>query len=136
MTRNKLYVFLSTACTVGLVWLIIAYNRNISGEVDGGVCLFKRITSLPCPSCGSSRSVLALLKGDLSGAFRLNPFGFIVLAVMVTTPVWIIIDLIYQKATLFSFFTKAESFLSRKWVAVSGVLIVLLNWIWNIYKGA
>ncbi len=135
MTRNKLYVFLSAACTVGLVWLIITYNINFFGKDINGVCLFKKITSLPCPSCGSTRSVLSLLKGDLSGAFLLNPLGFIILAVIVIAPVWILYDVIFRKATLYRFFGKAELFLQRKWVAISAILIVILNWIWNIYKG-
>jgi Protein of unknown function (DUF2752) len=36
------------------------------------VCLFRRITSLPCPSCGMTRAFVALGHGDLHRALGLN----------------------------------------------------------------
>ena len=33
-------------------------------------CLFRRLTGLSCPGCGSQRVAHALLPGDLAGAFR------------------------------------------------------------------
>lgn len=41
--------------------------------VFGYVCPFKRLTGLPCPGCGMTRAYLALLRGDISGAFQLHP---------------------------------------------------------------
>ena len=135
MNRNRLYVLLSAACAIGFIWLAITYNRIVTNESEIGVCLFKRITSLACPSCGSTRSVLSVLKGDISGAILWNPFGFILVAVLFISPVWFLYDLIRDKATLYKFYVGTEHFLQRKRVAISVILIVLLNWIWNIYKG-
>jgi len=135
MSRNKLYTLLSAACAVGFIWLAITYSRSTWNEIDPGVCLFKRLTNVPCPSCGSTRSVLSLLQGDFWGALYWNPFGFILMAILVIAPLWILFDLVSRKATLFNFYTKAELFLNRKWVAITAVLIVLMNWIWNISKG-
>jgi len=33
---------------------------------------------VPCPGCGSTRAVLALLHGDLEGVVRYNPLGPVV----------------------------------------------------------
>ena len=38
-------------------------------------CLFKTVTTLPCPSCGLTRSGLAMGQGDWLAAFRLHPLG-------------------------------------------------------------
>ena len=38
-------------------------------------CAFARLTHVPCPGCGSTRSSIALLHGDLEGVFRYNPLG-------------------------------------------------------------
>ena len=135
MGRNKLYVLLSAACAAGYVWLAITYNKIVLNSIEPGICMFKRITSIPCPSCGSTRSVLSLLKGDFTGALLLNPFGIIIMAVLIISPVWISYDVISRKGTLYNSYIKAEHFLRRKWIAIPLILLVLLNWIWNIYKG-
>ena len=40
-------------------------------------CVFKTITGLECPGCGSTRAAHALLHGRIGEAFRLNPFIFV-----------------------------------------------------------
>jgi hypothetical protein len=57
------------------------------------------------------------------------------MAILVLSPLWIIFDLVGQKDTLFQTFNRAELIMRRKWVAVPAILLVILNWIWNIYKG-
>src|SRR5207237_702014 len=39
-------------------------------------CPFHALTGLPCPTCGTTRLVRALLQGDVAGAFAHNPFVF------------------------------------------------------------
>jgi hypothetical protein len=38
-------------------------------------CLFRSVTGLPCPTCGSTRAILALARLDLAGAVALNPLA-------------------------------------------------------------
>ena len=38
-------------------------------------CTFAELFHIPCPGCGMTRSVLALLHFDFRGVFRYNPFG-------------------------------------------------------------
>lgn len=45
-------------------------------------CAFASLFHAPCPGCGSTRSVVALLQGDLDGVVRFNPLGP-VLAVLI-----------------------------------------------------
>lgn len=40
---------------------------------DTGLCVFRRITGLPCPSCGMTRAYLALFSGDIGKAFFMHP---------------------------------------------------------------
>lgn len=37
------------------------------------VCRFRQATGLPCPSCGSTRAMLALLRLDVPSALKLSP---------------------------------------------------------------
>ena len=135
MSRNKLYVFLSSACAAGYIWLILTYNRDISNSVEPGVCLFKRLTTIPCPSCGTTRSVLSILHGDFAGALYWNPFGLILALALIITPFWLSYDLAGHNDTLSRAYNHTEKILKQKWIALPLIGLVILNWIWNIYKG-
>jgi hypothetical protein len=135
MSRNKLYVLLSTACAAGYIWLAVIYHQRITNSIEPGVCLFKRLTNIPCPSCGSTRSVLSLMKGDFQGALFWNPFGIILMIILISSPFWIFYDVVSRKKTLLNAYIKTELILKRKWIALPAILLVMLNWIWNISKG-
>ena len=47
-----------------------------SGGAD--LCHLRRWTGVPCPTCGTTRGVLAVLDGDWLGAWRSNPLVFTV----------------------------------------------------------
>lgn len=38
-------------------------------------CLFRELTGLPCPTCGTTRAALALVRLDLAGAIAFNPLA-------------------------------------------------------------
>lgn len=40
-------------------------------------CWFRRLTGIPCPTCGATRCAISLTHGDLVGAWRQNPLIFI-----------------------------------------------------------
>lgn len=41
--------------------------------MTGGLCMFRGILGLPCPACGSTRAIIHLAKGDVTGCMELNP---------------------------------------------------------------
>ena len=42
------------------------------------LCPVARLTGCPCPGCGLTRATLEILRGNLSLAFALQPFAFLV----------------------------------------------------------
>lgn len=42
-------------------------------------CVVKAVTGYPCPGCGITRGVLAILRGEFREAWRRNPASFAVL---------------------------------------------------------
>lgn len=38
-------------------------------------CLFRMLTHIPCPGCGMTRSIAALVRGDVALSFRYHPLG-------------------------------------------------------------
>jgi hypothetical protein len=61
------------AITVGICcWVFIWI-------VTGTSCVFRSLTGLPCPGCGSTRAVGALLRGHIREAFDFHPLIFVTL---------------------------------------------------------
>jgi hypothetical protein len=136
LSRKNLYILLLGACLAGYAW-VFYHLQTTKGftEAEVGFCIFKHTTGLPCPSCGSTRSVVSVFMGDLAGAFYWNPLGLIVLTIMVVAPLWIAIDVIRGKDSLHRFYIKAEAVLRKKWVAIPAIVLIIINWIWNFIKG-
>ncbi len=75
------------ALLVFALWAAIVALGLRFGDGEGGglvLCHFKRLTGRPCPSCGSSRGVLAALHGDLVEAWAWNPLVMSVLGILAT----------------------------------------------------
>jgi hypothetical protein len=136
LSRNKLYLIILIACVAGYVWLAMNWlYPPIHHSKETSICLLKHFTNIPCPSCGSTRSLLSILNGNFIEGFYLNPLGYLLLAIMIIAPIWVVYDLMRQSQTLMTFYKQTEIFLSRKKIAIPAIALVLLNWAWNIYKG-
>lgn len=132
MTRNKLYSLLLIACLAGFIYLFYTFH-NLQNETFR-VCIIKNVTGYPCPSCGTTRAVSFLLEGKIIESILLNPFGIIVAIIMTVFPFWILADIVLKKDTFFRWYKKTEAAIRKPWLAVILIALVLLNWIWNIYK--
>lgn len=134
-SRSKLYTIVLIACLAGYIWIF--YNLNFQQHFtnNGGVCLIKHFTSIPCPSCGTTRSIISLYQGKIIESILINPFGFLVALMMTFLPIWISFDLFTKKQTFLSFYRNTEDFLKKPKIAIPVILLVLLNWLWNIKKG-
>lgn len=135
LDRNKLYSILFIACLAGYIWLYLSITKNFTENKSVEVCLIKHVTNIPCPSCGSTRSVISLTKGDFVGALNINPIGYLVAIIMLITPMWILADTLRNTKTFFDFYQKLETYLKRPMIAIPLILLVIINWIWNITKG-
>jgi hypothetical protein len=136
LSRNKLYAVLFIACFAGYVWLYVnAFTPYFAQNDQSAVCFIKHVTNIPCPSCGSTRSVLFILQGHFLQALAINPLGFLLIILLLLIPCWMLYDFFKQKNTLLEFFQKAEIRLKQKRIAIPAIILLLANWFWNIYKG-
>jgi hypothetical protein len=135
-SRSKLYSLILIACFAGYFWLAFSYyNSGNSVSYEPGICLMKEITGIPCPSCGSTREIISIIHGDAGEFFHWNPLGLVTLFIMITVPFWILYDVMMRKESMFIFYKKNELILRRKWISIPLIMLVIINWIWNIYKG-
>ena len=124
------------ASLAGYSWLAVAMVTGAAHETGKvPLCLFHLVTGIPCPSCGSTRSILSLLHGDLTGSLYWNPIGWLLLSALILFPCWILADSITGKDSFFRFYLRAEQCLKKKWILIPAILLVAINWFWNIYKG-
>ncbi len=134
MTKNRLYLLLIFGLTAGygwLAWSLWHYNTHN----DFTPCLFKNVTGIACPSCGSTRSLIEICRGNIIDAFFINPLGFIVAGILFIFPFWLLYDFILSKESLYNSYIKFEKTLKIKWVAIILITLILANWAWNILKG-
>lgn len=135
MSKNKLYILILFACFFGFSWLLFLKLAPVKNSgLDLTVCVFKRVTGFPCPSCGTTRAVSYMFNGEIVKALFLNPFGIIVASIMVVSPSWIIWDTVTKKQSFYNFYIETEKLIRKKEIAIPLIVLVILNWVWNIYK--
>jgi hypothetical protein len=133
---KKLYFLLTGALFTGYAWLFYSiFGNNRPAGTAMYVCFVKHLTSFPCPSCGSTRSLIAIIHGHLLKAICINPVGIILAGIMIFSPFWLSFDIITRRETLFKFYCRTEDYLKRPKTAALLIFLILINWIWNITKG-
>ncbi len=71
------------AAVAFLAAVAIAFYYRFHDPAAGAVpqCIFKRLTGLECPGCGSQRALHAVLNGDFSAAWHYNAILFFLMPV-------------------------------------------------------
>ncbi|MBM3720118.1 MAG: DUF2752 domain-containing protein [Actinobacteria bacterium] len=123
---------LSLPSRVALFLLSALAIREVSLRTEGFqsgpvLCIFRNLTGLPCPFCGSTRSVGQILQGDFIEALAFNPIGFLVAALIVIMTV--------APATM----ERGSQTLSRLWERLSNrtqvisvIMAISLLWALNL----
>ena len=65
---RKFYYFTSSFLIIGLSW--VGWNLFCFQQAKSGlqICVFKYAVGVACPSCGTTRSILHVLHGDIANA--------------------------------------------------------------------
>jgi cytochrome bd-type quinol oxidase subunit 2 len=106
---------------VAAAWLaaVVLFEMLRPPGCSASLCLFRNVTGLPCPTCGSTRAVQALVAGRPLEALRHNPL-------VVTAPVAGAAWLLLRAAGA------APRWQARRGsdvaLAVVAVLLVAVNW--------
>jgi hypothetical protein len=118
---------------------LLGLGASAGAMVYGGVwlaaglpappCAFRAITGCPCPACGATRCVLALLHGRIAEAAGWNPLVFAGLAAFA------LLDL-YAATVLLAGLPRIRLSLSKTESGISWILFVVLlaaNWAYVIH---
>jgi Protein of unknown function (DUF2752) len=100
------------------VWIAVAPHL--------GSCTFRNLTGIPCPSCGTTRTALALLDFDIGAALAVNPLAAIVGVAFIIggglALIWVV-----ARGPIPTFNLRW----SRWWTAAV-VAAILINWVYLI----
>lgn len=130
MSRKAFYAFAAVMCLAGWIWTGCAM-----AGLELEVCLFKCVTGIPCPACGSTRTVLDVLKGDWAAALSGNPMGFLLVPGLMVLPVWLVADWLRNSASLYRCYMKCNLMLNGRISFGIFVLLVLVDWALVVYRG-
>src|SRR6187402_1148829 len=113
------------------MWIYVHYfhlDYNVSLQ-----CIFKYITTIPCPSCGVTRSIILFLDGRILDSLKLNPLGLLIFPALLIIPSLIVYDATTRCDLLVRAIRNFEIFVNRKAIAIPLITLVLLNWTWNVF---
>lgn len=125
---NKLKKITIIAVILAGYFFLIFYPHFINNY---SFCLFKDITGIPCPACGSTRATILLFKGEVLQSILMNPLALVTNFGILVSMLWLIYEIITGRNEFMNFIKKDWSTRYKVLIAV----IIIINWIWNIKKG-
>ncbi len=129
MPNNYKLKYLVIICVMITGYFILYYFPASLSEFV--VCPIKRVFGIPCPSCGSTRATILLLKGEFMQSLQLNPLAILSNSLFLVSIIWMMADLVTNKKTFIPFLKKDAGWLVKIMIFV----IMAANWVWNIEKG-
>ena len=111
---------------VGLVAVAFAARFVLLWQLPFPPCWLRKLTGIPCPSCGCTRSLAAWTYLDLERALRFNPLFFLLCAGVVAWLAAWLAEIILQRTFLASPRARLKQW---PWWRIGAVLLVL-NWLY------
>jgi hypothetical protein len=92
-------------------------------------CTFKSLTGVPCPTCGSTRSIVHLTHGEFLASLAMNPLASIACGGILLFFLYSLFTLALDSPRLGLVLTERE----KNGVRIGVVLLVLANWGYLIF---
>lgn len=131
------WAFLGLAVAVLLGSVLLEVRNHEQVVVPGvnvvlpGTCTFRKITGMPCPGCGLTRSFISMCHGWIREAWHYNAGGFFFFVVVVFQVPY----RIYQIARIHRG-REAHSFARvDSWILILLVIVLLVQWIFKLGFG-
>ena len=133
MPPKHLYTISALLSAIALLWLAAALLWTPSALTT--VCPFRLATGWPCPACGSTRAVVAILRGDFGEALRLNPYGYVLCALAATVIPLLVWDGVTGRRAYLRFYLYTNRLLQRRIVWIPLLVLLAANWLRLLVRG-
>jgi len=87
-------------------------------------CVFKGLTGMSCPTCGSTRSLVYLSQGDIMPAFSMNPLVTLAMIAAVLYFLTTLVALAFDLSRITCTLTHKEKNIAR----AAAVMLLLAQW--------
>ena len=94
-------------------------------------CGFKTITGLPCPTCGVTRTVIALSRGDLAHGLFMNPLAALACGAGLLYLIYAALVLALRLPRL----RPTVTAIGARRLRIATVTAFAVNWIWLVATG-
>lgn len=125
--KEKYYGIIFSIITL---YIYLIFSKLPSPDDHFSICIFKNITGYPCASCGTTRGLKHIVRGNFYEAFMMNPLSYLTVFVSILLILWIIRDFWKKEETLFPFINRKI----HPALIVIIIILTILNWYWNIIK--
>ena len=83
LLRRFRHVFTTRNCELSVIIAVFAYFLFSPRLVDVPLCPSAYFAAIPCPTCGTTRSVWHIFHGHFRQAWAFNPLGFLVVVILI-----------------------------------------------------
>ncbi len=130
LQQNYIAKYLLTFIAIVGGYLALVLLDNFSNHNHKTLCLFKLVTTIPCPGCGMGRATLALLNGDIPLSFSYNILCIPFTTAIIISLTWLTVDIFRQQTTFFKFVKRD---ISNKYKILL-FLLLIIDWTINIIR--
>lgn len=129
MSARRFYWLTAVLYLVGIFYLILHFH----GIELAYHCPFKWIFHIPCAFCGTTRCVQALCHANWSDVWHYNLLGIPIFILLFILPPRLLYDAVKRQPTTYLLMTRWYQRL--KSYALLWIILLVINWLWNICKG-
>lgn len=125
--RDPELIWESVLAAVGLIaalWLKLGLPTPL--------CPLHALSGIPCPTCGVTRAVAALLHGEVGRAIILNP---LMTALLFGASLYVLYAAIVVIGRFPRFRWTEPNRSEACWIRISAILLIAANWIYLIWRG-
>ena len=121
--RKELSILLAS----GYIW--IGFSFFTEGQTELIVCPFRLITGIPCPGCGLTRGIMAILHGNLHDALALHILSFPAVVALTILPIVLCYDFVFHSNVTQKIFDKINFILSKLYISIPFCIIAFADWL-------
>ncbi len=118
-TNSWIVFFIITIILMGMhFWQPPEHNLFIT-------CYFKKITGLPCPGCGITRSLCAIAKGNFIHSLKFHPLGLLSFTIILGIWLKAIVELMFKRTLVLSINQKIKTIILYVFIYLTGIFWVV-----------